>query len=370
MELCTNGNLQDYIKSSKKVNQNIAKYVTASIINGLEHMQDSGIIHRDLKPWNILLDKNHDVKIADFGTAKILNWSDEKVLKAIRKRNKRDESRSISPAKKNSFVGTNLYISPEVLKGHEPSPAIDLWSLGIILYQIYTKKTPFFGENEMMMYQSILEGNLVRHPAIPDDAWKLIKSLLNVDPMKRLGYNPETHTIDYSKIRSCEFLKDIDFKDLSYKKALNLRETSVSFGDCSTKIDENDRDKSPENGEASRKANKPLDSFAVPIIDEEDDEDYFTDNFTNASKKTTFIAVDNTGYEDGGLWKFKSRSNIIEYVKEDYFNEENRKYSLKCDDCKGFDVPLLFDEESNDSISSYFRSEFSLNLLKAKSCAQ
>lgn len=129
--------------NNSNVNHEIIKFFTASILNGLQYLHSRGIAHRDIKPSNILLDKEFNIKIADFGTAKIFNCKDELVTRALDKRAKREQSRSNSPMKKHSFVGTNEYICPEVLLGHSPSCAIDLWSLGIILYKMYVGYTPF-----------------------------------------------------------------------------------------------------------------------------------------------------------------------------------------------------------------------------------
>lgn len=113
--------MSDYLRNNKNLNQNNIKYFTASILNGLEYLHSKNIVHRDIKPLNILLDSDFNVKITDFGTAKLLDCQDERVNRALQKRYKREESRSSSPCKKNSFVGTNEYISPEVLKGQTPT---------------------------------------------------------------------------------------------------------------------------------------------------------------------------------------------------------------------------------------------------------
>jgi len=181
------GSLSNYLEAQENVNHEVTKFITASILNGLEYLNSKNVVHRDIKPCNILLDKDFNVKIADFGTAKIFECTDERVTRALYKRAKREESRSNSPMKKNSFVGTNEYISPEVLMGHVPSCAIDLWGLGVLLYKMYVGSTPFIAGNEMDTYENIRHGRLEKHDKIPEDAWDLIKSLLQVDPRKRIG---------------------------------------------------------------------------------------------------------------------------------------------------------------------------------------
>mmetsp|Transcript_41692 Transcript_41692/g.48132 ORF Transcript_41692/g.48132 Transcript_41692/m.48132 type:complete len:269 (-) Transcript_41692:75-881(-) len=199
------------------------KYFTASILSGLEYLHGKGIVHRDLKPCNILLDKNDGLKITDFGTAKIFNCESEQVNKALSKRQKREEGRSYSPMKKHSFVGTHEYISPEVLYGQSPTFAIDLWSLGVIVYEMYTGHTPFTGDNEMETYQNICNGTVSKPAKIPVDDWSFIRQLLQVNPQERLGCKNLTN-IDYKKIKSHVFFRDVDFDDLS-----SQRETSPSL---------------------------------------------------------------------------------------------------------------------------------------------
>jgi len=320
------------------MDEEIIKYFAASIVNGLEHIQRKGIIHRDIKPCNILLDDEFTLKITDFGTAKLLNCTDEKVQKALHKRNKREEARSVSPMKKHSFVGTNQYISPEVLKGLEPTPAIDLWSLGVILYQMYVGKTPFMGDNEMITYQNICEGEGldIQPKLIPDDAWKFIKSILKIDPTKRLGYCLENNTINYETIKNYSYFKGIDFNDLIYDKVIKLREDSVSLGDCSIGQTEQDVEKFDENDKIHGNRSSAFKSISIPCPTEEDD-DFYTDNFTQNPCKEEDVEKDNDQIEI--KTRPSSEKNLIDYVQDDYFSEVNRKYSLKCDYEKLNNVP-------------------------------
>ena len=96
-------------------------------------------LFRDLKPENILLDEDYHVKLTDFGTARIIDDPQEN-----------QESQQTSDSKpvrrKNSFVGTAQFVSPEILHGKEPHIGTDLWSLGCIVYQMLTGKHLFTGK--------------------------------------------------------------------------------------------------------------------------------------------------------------------------------------------------------------------------------
>lgn len=96
-------------------------YIAWSILKGLEYLKTKSIIHRDIKPANILVNSDGDIKIGDFGEAKII-------------KNQRAQS----------IVGTTSYMSPQRVKGEEYSFSADIWSLGITLLEISCKQIPYF----------------------------------------------------------------------------------------------------------------------------------------------------------------------------------------------------------------------------------
>lgn len=89
--------------------------------------------------------------------------------------------------KRNTFVGTAEYVSPEVLNDSEVGPETDLWALGCIIYQMYTGQSPFRDKTDYLVFRKILEGSLTIPVELPIEAANLIKSLLIADPLKRLG---------------------------------------------------------------------------------------------------------------------------------------------------------------------------------------
>ena len=98
-------------------------------------MHKKRIVHRDLKPENILLNSECHLKITDFGESKIISQEEEKT--------------------EASFVGTALYISPEMLTDNVAAPASDLWALGCIIYQMRFGTTPFHANVEGMIMTNI-----------------------------------------------------------------------------------------------------------------------------------------------------------------------------------------------------------------------
>ncbi|CAI2380736.1 unnamed protein product [Moneuplotes crassus] len=352
LELCQNGSLDDYLEKEHPVNQEAIKFFAAGILNGLEYLHSKNIAHRDLKPSNILLDDNLDVKITDFGTAKIFNCEDERVTRALDKRAKREESRSNSPRKKNSFVGTNEYLSPEVLHGHAPSCAIDLWSLGVIIFRMYTGNTPFCSSNEMDTYENILSGKFSRHESIPEDAWSLIKSLLQVDPRKRLGCSDIMNDIKFEVIKSHPFFGTIDFTNLK----LNILEEEKSEVEASSELEIPD---------VLLKGRKAVKSFAVPcqIVEEDDDqEDLCIDAFTDEIKG---MKRNPRAFESFNLIPTLENSpfDLESMIQEDHFGNLSRKQSVRLKE-NSSRVPILFDEESDVEFSSTVSSASSVFLSK------
>lgn len=148
--------LREFLKK-KKPDLNEFEKIVNQILSGLDYAHSNKIIHRDLKPENILIDSNLKVKIADFGLA--LSEDD------------------IQVTQKESIVGTPSYMSPEQIRGEELTPASDIFSLGIILFEMITGTNPFVGKdiaatinNILFLEKEILEEKLESVP----EKWKNI----------------------------------------------------------------------------------------------------------------------------------------------------------------------------------------------------
>ncbi|XRA97674.1 cAMP-dependent protein kinase type 1 [Pycnococcus provasolii] len=126
MELASAGSLSSVIRSNKiplgSLSESSTRVLAAEILLGLQYLHDANTIHRDLKPANILLDSGGHAKIADFGLAKHLHHDDGRAY---------------------TLVGTVEYIAPEVLHNRGYGKPADLWSFGIILYQMCIGRPPF-----------------------------------------------------------------------------------------------------------------------------------------------------------------------------------------------------------------------------------
>lgn len=125
-EVVDGANLKEYILRNNPLAIEEVISIAMMTLRGIEHAHDRGIIHRDIKPQNILLDKSGRVKITDFGIAKALS-----------------ETRMTET---NQVIGSVQYISPEQAKGQNTDERTDIYSFGVVLFELLTSKLPYEAE--------------------------------------------------------------------------------------------------------------------------------------------------------------------------------------------------------------------------------
>ena len=193
MEFVRGKELFDVMREINLFNKEQTQFYSASILEVINYLHKQKIIYRDLKPENIMIKEDGYIKFIDFGTVKEI----------------RDKT--------NTFIGTYSYMAPEIFKGNGYSFQVDMWSLGIMMYEFFVGKLPFgddFDDEEepMKFYNVLMTENLEFPSYIYDEDFKdLIKKILVKDSSKRLN--------QYEKIKGHPFFKDFEWERL---KVLDL----------------------------------------------------------------------------------------------------------------------------------------------------
>ena len=174
LELCENGDLNDKIKEKKQKNQlfteNEILHYFHEILQGLYYLHKNKILHRDLKSLNIFLTKDNHVKIGDFGVSKQLISNNIYAY---------------------TFVGTPYYLSPEICLNKPYDEKSDIWSLGVLLYELITLNKPFEHQSQMGLFMKILKekpaalNNTVKHSFSNKLISLVLDNMLNKDPESR-----------------------------------------------------------------------------------------------------------------------------------------------------------------------------------------
>ncbi|KAK8801187.1 hypothetical protein WA158_001957 [Blastocystis sp. Blastoise] len=173
MEYCAGGELFHYIEKDTFLDESVVRYYACEMIVAIEHLHSIHILHRDLKPENILLDSKGHVFITDFGLAKV---------------NMKNEGTT------NTICGTYIYMAPEMIKGDGYGNSVDWWSLGCLLYQMFTGNPPFYNNNIKKLNVDIMTKQPKYPSYLSSSALSLLKGLLTKDPSKRLGAQQATFT--------------------------------------------------------------------------------------------------------------------------------------------------------------------------------
>lgn len=166
LELLTKGNLYKYMNKHYPLPESKAIKFWKQVVEGFAYLHDNKVYMRDLKPENIILDENLDTKICDFGWASKLDDTEYLKLKG----------------------GTYGYMSPENLQGLIQDLRSDLWSLGVLLFELIHNRLPFRqGISCQEQWEFVQEGKIVYKRGLSSSIKSTIEGLLQIDPSKRLS---------------------------------------------------------------------------------------------------------------------------------------------------------------------------------------
>jgi len=199
MELMEGGELYEEIVKRKTFTEKDAAEITRQLCEALSYLHDRGIVHRDLKLENLLLKKKNslEIKLADFGLSKL--YSGQALQTAC---------------------GTPFYVAPDVLLGTGYGPAVDMWSVGVLIYVLLSGRLPFAADSDAELFRLIIAGNLVwkspQFDTVSAEAKDLIQKLIVVEPddrwtakqalehpwIKKNGTSNTVHTTMMENLRS------------------------------------------------------------------------------------------------------------------------------------------------------------------------
>lgn len=169
MELVEGQTLRDKLNEAGRLSVDEAVNIAIQICLGLAHAHACGIIHRDIKPQNILITNTGQVKVADFGIARALG--------------------SASNTGKSIVVGSASYLSPEQVTNQAVTAASDLYSLGVVLYEMVTGELPYTGDTPIAVAIQHVEGRIPsvreRNPDAPIELEMIISKAMAKDPEDR-----------------------------------------------------------------------------------------------------------------------------------------------------------------------------------------
>jgi serine/threonine protein kinase len=168
MEYVPGGSLKKYCSETNLLPLRQAVLVIFKMCRAMDYAFQNGVIHRDIKPANILLSERDDIKISDFGTAKISHATHTQI---------------------DGFLGSPAYMSPEQINEELPSVQTDIYSLGVVMYELLTGKLPFRAENAVAMINRILNEDPVPiqtlRPDLPGKLVEIVARAMHKDPKVR-----------------------------------------------------------------------------------------------------------------------------------------------------------------------------------------
>ena len=161
LEYVEKGSLFDLMRKKIKIPEKEACDIMVQTLIGVNYLHTNDIMHRDIKPENLLISRHDMIKICDFG------WS------------------ATGPEKKLTFCGTLDYMSPEMLSSEPHTPKIDIWAIGVLLYEMLHGSPPFRGKNPKEQLRLVTTNSYSIGYNISKNAAALIRSILQVRPESR-----------------------------------------------------------------------------------------------------------------------------------------------------------------------------------------
>ena len=319
MEYCKCGELFDYIVDHQHLEEDEAAIFFYQLINGVEYIHSLGVAHRDLKPENLLLTENKILKIIDFGLSHEFNG--EEFLK--------------------TKCGSPSYAAPEIIKGLPYDGfKTDIWCCGIILYAMVCGYLPFEGENNKILFKSIVECN----PEIPDylneDTQDLIGSILRPEPDDRITIDDikkhdfylrgkELCNIDYPRLQRLLNRKRHNMSTNNYLNQNDKKDSDIEFINQKINItidNDDDLENCQEIMIIDKNNDKNKSKKNIDEINKNENED--VDIVIKSINEISCSKITNTSKHDNNIINInsKKREKNINKKNEEEKNQERRRH--------------------------------------------
>ncbi len=174
------GELFDILQDDQRLPEATVQQIAKQLVKALHYLHSNRIIHRDMKPQNVLIGANGRIKLCDFGFARAMS-NNTMVLTSIK--------------------GTPLYMSPELVKEQPYDATSDLWSLGIILYELYVGQPPFYTNSIYTLINHIVKDPVKFPSDISANFKSFLQGLLQKNPAKRLTW---PHLLNHPFVKETE----------------------------------------------------------------------------------------------------------------------------------------------------------------------
>ncbi|XP_063263278.1 serine/threonine-protein kinase ULK4 isoform X2 [Prinia subflava] len=370
VELCTGGSLESVIAQDECLPEDVVREFGVELVTGLYHIHKHGIIYCELKPGKILLEGSGTLKFSSFCWARADGEDLEKIFALAGAEEGEDTNESTSQRySKNTVQGFPLYTAPEVLKGDNFCKASDLWSLGCLLYEMFSGKPPFLSESRSELIEKILsedplqpgpEGLAVHKPS--PEFISLLDGLLQKDPQKRLNWTDLLqHPFWKGSLSHCG-------GESAGRQGTSLREDTESSVSWIAKVSV-DAHKSLDNLPSSRAdLEPPSNSFKIEtqtelhpksVVDSESNESIFLlssrptprTNSAVQAHDATIVTIKNSSQGDSSLKKAEnmcsSQQDMESKLKELIYTESDLIVTPIIDNPKIMKhVPVRFDPKT------------------------
>lgn len=184
LQFCPNGDLSSLVKRQGRLPEALSKFYLAEMFLAIEHLHARQVVYRDLKPENVVLDDGSHAMLTDFGLSK-------------------ESVQGLDGAK--SFCGSVAYLAPEVLARDGHGTPLDIYGLGVLLFEMISGRPPFYVKERRQLFANIARATLQAPSAASPPCAAFILDTMRRKPADRLGAR------DTSELRGHAFLADVDF---------------------------------------------------------------------------------------------------------------------------------------------------------------